>query len=66
MSTFRIFTDQSEQDMAKQLTEILIKARVNDKIVYQGPNQYDQMWYIITENNGKKDYAYMSAPCEYY
>jgi len=52
MSTFTIYTDLWEKEQEKCLQEVLQKAKAGDRILYQGPNQMDQTWYLIIEENG--------------
>jgi hypothetical protein len=54
MSTFTIYTDLWESQQEKCLEEVLQKAKVGDRVLYQGPNQMDQTWYRIIENNGER------------
>ena len=54
MSTFTIYTDLWESQKEKCLQEVLQKAKVGDRILYQGPNQMDQTWYRIIETNGER------------
>ena len=44
MSTFTIYTDMW----------VIQKAKVGDRVLYQGPNQMDQTWYRIIETNGER------------
>ena len=55
MSTFTIYTDLTESEQEKWLEEARFNAKVGDRVLYQGPNQMDQTWYIIIEENGKKE-----------
>ena len=48
MSTFIIWTDVSHEDQEKKKAEFLAVAVVGDRILFQGPNQLDQTWYIVT------------------
>ena len=54
MSTFTIYTDVWENQKEKYLEEILQKAKIGDRVLYQGPNQMDQTWYRIIEINGER------------
>jgi ATP-dependent helicase/DNAse subunit B len=54
MSTFTIYTDLWESQKEKCLQEVLQKAKVGDRVLYQGPNQMDQTWYRIIETNGER------------
>ena len=54
MSTFTIYTDLWESQKEKCLQEVLEKAKVGDRVLYQGPNQMDQTWYRIIETNGER------------
>jgi hypothetical protein len=53
MSTFTIYTDLWESQKEKCLEEVLQKAKIGDRVLYQGPNQMDQTWYRIVEKNGE-------------
>jgi hypothetical protein len=55
MSTFTIYTDLWESQKEKCLQEVLQKAKIGDRVLYQGPNQMDQMWYRIIETNGERE-----------
>lgn len=55
MSTFTIYTDLWENQKEKYLEEILQKAKIGDRVLYQGPNQMDQTWYTVIEVNGVRD-----------
>jgi hypothetical protein len=61
MSTFTIYTDLWESQKEKYLQEILQKAKIGDRVLYQGPNQMDQMWYIVVEVNGMRDISPISV-----
>ncbi len=61
MSTFTIYTDVWESQKEKYLQEILQKAKIGDRVLYQGPNQMDQMWYIVVEVNGMRDISPISV-----
>ena len=54
MSTFTIYTDMWESQKEKCLEEVLQKAKIGDRVLYQGPNQMDQTWYRIVETNGER------------
>ena len=54
MSTFTIYTDLWESQKEKCLQEVIQKAKVGDRVLYQGPNQMDQTWYRIIETNGER------------
>ena len=54
MSTFTIYTDLWESQKEKCIQEVLQKAKVGDRVLYQGPNQMDQTWYRIIETNGER------------
>ena len=54
MSTFTIYTDMWESQKEKCLQEVIQKAKVGDRVLYQGPNQMDQTWYRIIETNGER------------
>ena len=54
MSTFTIYTDLWESQKEKCLQEVLQKAKVGDRVLYQGPNQMDQTWYRIIETNSER------------
>ena len=54
MSTFTIYTDIWESEREKCLEEILQKAKIGDRVLYQGPNQMDQTWYRIIETNSER------------
>ena len=43
-----IYTDLTPAQPEIQLEQILAVAVVGDRIVFQGPNQLDQTWYIVT------------------
>ena len=43
-----IYTDLTPAQQEIQLEQILAVAVVGDRIVFQGPNQLDQTWYIVT------------------
>jgi hypothetical protein len=55
MSTFTIYTDLWESQKEKCLQEVLQKAKIGDRVLYQGPNQMDQTWYSIIEENGERE-----------
>jgi hypothetical protein len=55
MSTFTIYTDLWESQKEKCLQEVLEKAKIGDRVLYQGPNQMDQTWYRIIETNGERE-----------
>lgn len=55
MSTFTIYTDLWESQKEKCLQEVLQKAKIGDRVLYQGPNQMDQTWYRIIETNGERE-----------
>jgi hypothetical protein len=59
MSTFTIYTDQWESQKEKCLQEVLQKAKIGDRVLYQGPNQMDQMWYLIIEEKGERALKYI-------
>jgi hypothetical protein len=60
MSTFTIYTDVWEKEQEKCLQEVLLKAKIGDRILYQGPNQMDQTWYIIIEVDGGRELKYIA------
>ena len=59
MSTFTIYTDVWENQKEKCLQEVLQTAKIGDRVLYQGPNQMDQMWYLIIEENGERALKYI-------
>jgi len=61
MSTFTIYTDLWESQKEKYLQEILQKAKIGDRVLYQGPNQMDKMWYVVIEVNGARDISPISV-----
>jgi hypothetical protein len=60
MSTFTIYTDLWESQKEKCLQEVLEKAKIGDRVLYQGPNQMDQTWYRIIETNGERELKYIA------
>jgi hypothetical protein len=66
MSTFTIYTDLWEKEKERCLEEVLQKAKVGDRILYQGPNQMDQTWYRIVEENGERALNLISASYDEY
>jgi hypothetical protein len=60
MSTFTIYTDLCDKEQEKYLQEVLHKAKAGDRILYQGPNQMDQTWYSIIEENGIRTLKYIA------
>ena len=60
MSTFTIYTDVWESQKEKCLQEVLEKAKIGDRVLYQGPNQMDQTWYRIIETNGERELKYIA------
>jgi hypothetical protein len=60
MSTFTIYTDVWQSQKEKCLQEVLQKAKIGDRVLYQGPNQMDQMWYLIIEENGERALKYIA------
>ena len=60
MSTFTIYTDVCESQKEKCLQEVLEKAKIGDRVLYQGPNQMDQTWYRIIETNGERELKYIA------
>ena len=60
MSTFTIYTDLWESQKEKCLQEVLEKAKIGDRVLYQGPNQMDQTWYRIIETNGERELEYIA------
>ena len=60
MSTFTIYTDVWQSQKEKCLQEVLEKAKIGDRVLYQGPNQMDQMWYLIIEEKGERALKYIA------
>ena len=60
MSTFTIYTDLWKSQKEKCLQEVLEKAKIGDRVLYQGPNQMDQTWYRIIETNGERELKYIA------
>lgn len=60
MKTFIIYTDVCDQD--KHLDHALLVGRLGDRVLYQGPNQEDQAWFVIIDKNGKKDIQIVHEP----
>jgi hypothetical protein len=60
MSTFTIYTDLCDKEQEKYLQEVLQKAKAGDRILYQGPNQMDQTWYLIIEESGIRALKYIA------
>jgi len=66
MSTFIIWTDLSHEEQEKKKKKFLSAASIGDKILYQGPNQLDQTWYIVIEEAGNKELSWIPSPWEDY
>ena len=65
MSTSIIWTDLSHEEQEKRKADFLATASVGDKLLYQGPNQMDQMRYEVVLKDNKKELQWAHSPCNY-